>query len=141
MCVESPLSTRALLLLALRQGPGSGLRLIDRLGGSTGGVVRPAEGSVYPTLARLEGEGLVKRLERSSEKSRGRARVDFELTPAGVAASHDVKRLLQAFTTNVEAPRAERSVPMRERLREGMELSDFALRLRDRLTRARGARP
>lgn len=139
--MDSPLSTRAVLLLALRQGPGSGLRLIERLARSTDGVVHPAEGSVYPTLARLEEEGLVKRLGRSSEKRRGRARVDFELTPAGVAASHDVKCLLQAFTTNVTSPPVGIDSGMRDRLREGMELSDFALRLRSRVAGARGARP
>jgi DNA-binding PadR family transcriptional regulator len=140
--VESPLSTRAVLLLALRHGPGCGLRLIERLGRDTGGGIRPAEGSVYPTLARLEREGLVRRLGRPSEKARGRARVDFELTPAGVVASHDVKRLLQAFTRGgrVEVHPPERSAAMSERLREGMELSDFALRLRDRVARSRGVR-
>jgi DNA-binding PadR family transcriptional regulator len=102
-------------------------------------VVRPAEGSVYPTLARLEAEGLVKRMGRASEPRRGRARVDFELTPAGAAASHEVKRVLQAFATKVEPP-PEGISPMRERLREGMELSDFALRLRDRARGSRSAR-
>lgn len=138
--MDSPLRTRALLLLALRQGPGSGLRLIERLDRSTGGAVRPAEGSVYPALTSLEGEGLVARLGRSREPRRGRARVDFELTPAGAAASHEVKRLLQAFVSKVQPPSRERISPMRERLREGMELSDFALRLRERAARARGGR-
>jgi DNA-binding PadR family transcriptional regulator len=138
--VESPLSTRGAILLALRRGPGCGLAIIERLERSTGGAVRPAEGSVYPLLNRLAREGLVRRLPLRAEGRPGRARVDYELTPNGMAASDQVKRALQGLTAG-PLDRFEPGLDsqMQDRVHEASELSDFGLRLRDQVASHRGA--
>ena len=130
--MEPFLSSRAAILLGLRAGPACGLELIERLAAATEGV-RPAQGSVYPALKRLEGEKLVRRLPPAAERRRGRARVDYELTIAGVRASDELRVSLQRLIRRgrplaPEVPREEAS--MRERLLSSLELSGFAADLR-----------
>jgi DNA-binding PadR family transcriptional regulator len=51
---------RTALLLALSESPGHGYDIIQTLEDKTGGAWRPSPGSVYPTLAQLEDEGLIR---------------------------------------------------------------------------------
>jgi DNA-binding PadR family transcriptional regulator len=135
------LSARAALLLALRRGPACGLDLIERLAGLSAGRVRPAQGSVYPLLGRLEEEGLVRRLPPRLERERGRARVDYELTLAGVRTSDVLRDALRPML-GVGASEPDGGVPdkrMQERIRTSLALSRFAARLRRRVRR--GTRP
>lgn len=67
---------RASMLGLLTERPMHGYELIQELEQRTGGRWKPSPGSVYPTLAQLEDEGLV----RSTDDD-GRKR--FELTEAG----------------------------------------------------------
>ncbi len=67
---------RISVLRLLAERPMHGYELITELEQRTGGRWRPSPGSVYPTLAHLEDEGLV-----SSIDDDGRKR--FELTDAG----------------------------------------------------------
>jgi DNA-binding PadR family transcriptional regulator len=65
-------------LLLLAEEPRNGYAIMQELEQRSGGLWRPSPGSVYPALAQLEDEGLI----RSREADGGRV---FELTEAGQA--------------------------------------------------------
>ena len=67
---------RAAALALLTERPMHGYEMIKELEERTGGIWRPSPGSIYPTLALLEDEGLVR-----SEESDGKRR--FALTDEG----------------------------------------------------------
>jgi DNA-binding PadR family transcriptional regulator len=69
---------RAAALLLLEEQPRNGYQLMQEIEERSGGVWRPSPGSVYPALAQLEDEGLV----RSDD---GAGRRAFELTDEGRA--------------------------------------------------------
>ena len=80
--------TAALLLLA--EEPRNGYALMQEIEQRSEGVWRPSPGSVYPALAQLEDEGLIR-----SEEFEGRKR--FAITDAG-------RELLAARPEGVAAP-------------------------------------
>jgi len=51
---------RAAALLLLAEGPLNGYQIMQEIEKRTDGVWRPSPGSIYPTLAQLEDEGLVR---------------------------------------------------------------------------------
>jgi DNA-binding PadR family transcriptional regulator len=67
---------RAALLLALAEQPRNGYQLMQVIDDRSGGRWRPSPGSVYPALAQLEDEGLIRSVERDGAKV-------FEITDAG----------------------------------------------------------
>jgi DNA-binding PadR family transcriptional regulator len=67
---------RGAMLLLLEEQPRNGYQLMQEIEDRSGGMWRPSPGSVYPALAQLEDEGLV----RSEE---GAGRRAFELTDEG----------------------------------------------------------
>jgi DNA-binding PadR family transcriptional regulator len=67
---------RAALLLALSEEPRNGYQLMQLIEERSGGRWRPSPGSVYPALAQLEDEGLIRSVERDGQKL-------YELTDAG----------------------------------------------------------
>ena len=67
---------RIALLLLLAEEPRNGYQLMQTIEERSGGRWRPSPGSVYPTLAQLEDEGLIRGIERDGTKL-------FELTDAG----------------------------------------------------------
>ena len=67
---------RLAALLLLAEEPRNGYAIMQELEQRSGGLWRPSPGSVYPALAQLEDEGLI----RSREADGGRV---FELTDAG----------------------------------------------------------
>ena len=67
---------RLALLRLLAEQPANGYQLMQTIEERSGGRWRPSPGSVYPTLAQLEDEGLI----RSSEADGSRR---FEITDAG----------------------------------------------------------
>ncbi len=69
---------RLYLLALLEQGPRHGYEVITALADRFGGTYRPSAGTIYPRLARLEEEGLVRRTE-------GDRRSTYALTDAGRA--------------------------------------------------------
>jgi DNA-binding PadR family transcriptional regulator len=69
---------RAAALLLLAEEPRNGYGLMQVLEERSGGVWRPSPGSVYPALAQLEDEGLIRSVERDGRKT-------FELTDEGRA--------------------------------------------------------
>ena len=69
---------RLYLLALLESGPKHGYELITALADRFGGTYRPSPGTVYPRLARLEEEGLVRRLDDGRKST-------YSLTDAGRA--------------------------------------------------------
>jgi DNA-binding PadR family transcriptional regulator len=69
---------RAAVLLLLAEAPRNGYQLMQEIEQRAHGVWRPSAGSIYPALAQLEDEGLV----RAEERDGGRT---FTLTDAGRA--------------------------------------------------------
>jgi DNA-binding PadR family transcriptional regulator len=67
---------RAAALLLLAEEPRNGYQLMQEIEERSGGVWRPSPGSVYPALAQLEDEGLIRSVEHDGRKV-------FELTDAG----------------------------------------------------------
>jgi DNA-binding PadR family transcriptional regulator len=64
------------ILLLLSEEPRNGYQLMQTIEERSGGRWRPSPGSMYPTLAQLEDEGLIRATERDAVRL-------FELTEAG----------------------------------------------------------
>lgn len=69
---------RLYLLALLAAGPRHGYELITELSARFGGTYRPSAGTIYPRLARLEADGLVRRTDTGRTAT-------YTLTPAGRA--------------------------------------------------------
>jgi DNA-binding PadR family transcriptional regulator len=69
----------ALLMLLKLEGPRNGYQLMQGLDERSDGRWRPSPGSVYPALAQLEDEGLIRGTQVEGESGR-----TFELTETGV---------------------------------------------------------
>ena len=69
---------RLAVLMLLREEPRNGYQLMQEIEARSEGRWRPSPGSVYPTLAQLEDEGLIRAAERDGVKL-------FELTDGGRA--------------------------------------------------------
>jgi DNA-binding PadR family transcriptional regulator len=127
------LSSRAAVLITLRQGPGYGRQLIERVRSASLGHVRLALGSLYPALRQLEKGRLVRSWTVVPGRSRGgRARRYYELTEAGVRASETARSALAALLA-VERRRQPESLEeiagRKRRLELGAELSETGLLL------------
>lgn len=59
---------RTALLMLLAEDPRNGYQLMQTIEERSGGRWRPSPGSVYPTLAQLEDEGLIRSIERDGTK-------------------------------------------------------------------------
>ncbi|MBV8956229.1 MAG: helix-turn-helix transcriptional regulator [Solirubrobacterales bacterium] len=73
---------RAALLLLLAEEPRNGYGLIQAIETRSRGHWRPSSGSVYPTLAQLEGAGLIRSIERRGTRM-------FEITDVGRRHLHE----------------------------------------------------
>jgi DNA-binding PadR family transcriptional regulator len=69
---------RAAMLLLLEEEPRNGYQLMEEIETRSSGAWRPSPGSVYPALAQLEDEGLIRADESGGRRS-------FELTDEGRA--------------------------------------------------------
>ena len=67
---------RLALLMLLAEEPRNGYQLMQTIEDRSGGRWRPSPGSVYPTLAQLEDEGLIHATDRDGARM-------FEITDAG----------------------------------------------------------
>jgi PadR family transcriptional regulator PadR len=77
-------SSRPLVLTLLAGGESYGYDLIRRMRELSDGDLEWTEGTLYPVLHRLEGEGLISSAWRDAET--GRRRKYYRLTPNGRAA-------------------------------------------------------
>jgi DNA-binding PadR family transcriptional regulator len=105
---------RLYLLVLLLDGPRHGYELITELTRRFGGTYRPSAGTIYPRLARLEEEGLVRRSVAGAPESPGAPgspgagrKASYELTPAGRAEIDarldDVRRLERSVAETVRS--------------------------------------
>ncbi len=94
-----------LLLTALEPGPAHGYAIIERIRHRSQGVFDLAEGTVYPALHRLEGEGLLQ--SRWSDEAQRPRRV-YSLTRRGRAAvgerTQSWLRFAQGMAAALEGP-------------------------------------
>ncbi len=89
-----------MVLAALRAGPAHGYALVRELATRSEGVFELGEGTVYPSLHRLEADGLI---ESSWTKHAGRRRRVYVLTQSGDAALADRHRDWRAFARGKNA--------------------------------------
>jgi PadR family transcriptional regulator, regulatory protein PadR len=89
-----------MVLAALRSGPAHGYALVAGLAEQSGGVFELGEGTVYPSLHRLERDGLI---ESRWVKHSGRRRRIYELTRAGEVALGDRERDWLLFARGMNA--------------------------------------
>src|SRR4051812_19735165 len=96
MSVDRPMREPTYYILAtLLEGPLHGYAIIKRAEELSGGRVRPAAGTLYATLDRLAGEGLVETVRE--EIVNGRARRYHGLTRDGATALRaEARRMAQA---------------------------------------------
>lgn len=94
-----------LLLQLLSSTPMHGYAVVQAISDSTSGELKFGEGSIYPILHRLEGEG---KLATKCGEHNGRQRVVYRTTKKGLkqlAESHSTwQRITNAVTTVFEAP-------------------------------------
>jgi DNA-binding PadR family transcriptional regulator len=136
--MEALLNMRAALLLALSDGPGYGVGLIEKVRERTLGQVRLGRGNVYPALRALEAARLVRSWKVIPGGRRGaRARVYYELTPKGVGVAQGQKQAVSGLLLPSAAPLPELQIqPMSARIRKCSEVSAFVRGLRGKLRRA-----
>ncbi|MFI6426135.1 PadR family transcriptional regulator [Promicromonospora sp. NPDC050880] len=114
---------RLYLLVLLLDGPRHGYELITELTRRFGGTYRPSAGTIYPRLARLEEEGLVRRTvpgDHPGAAGAGR-KASYELTPAGRAEVDarldDVRRLERSVAETVRSLADEVRADIRDTMR------------------------
>lgn len=125
---------RLYLLVLLLDGPRHGYELITELTRRFGGTYRPSAGTIYPRLARLEEEGLVRRSVPGTQVPADTAgtsgapaspgagrRATYELTPAGRAEIEarfdDVRRLERSVAETVRSLADEVRADVRDTMR------------------------
>ncbi|GGM14994.1 PadR family transcriptional regulator [Promicromonospora citrea] len=110
---------RLYLLVLLLDGPRHGYELITELTQRFGGTYRPSAGTIYPRLARLEEEGLVRRTVPDGAGAGRKA--SYELTPAGRAEvetrTDDVRRLERSVAETVRSLADEVRADIRDTMR------------------------
>lgn len=130
------LGAQTALLIALTNGPGFGLELIDRVMQRSQGLVRLNRGGAYLALRRLEGSGLVHGWTRQLSRS-GRPRRYYELTPDGILRAEEMRRALEGLVGPADpAVTPDGARTMADRVSESGALSAFVIRLRDAGRRA-----
>jgi DNA-binding PadR family transcriptional regulator len=85
--------TAALILLA--EEPRNGYQLMQEIESRSGGVWRPSPGAVYPALAQLEDEGLVRVEERDGRRT-------YVLTDAGRASVEGLTAPWEGMSESVD---------------------------------------
>lgn len=127
---------RLYLLALLEDGPRHGYELITALSDRFGGTYRPSAGTVYPRLARLEEDGLVRRSDEGRKAT-------YTLTDAG-RAELDARRgdLAHLEAAIAETVRAQAS-QVRQDVQAAMrglraDLASAAQRARDAATPVAG---
>ena len=89
-----------MVLAALRPGPAHGYALVRDLATQSDGVFELGEGTVYPSLHRLERDGLI---ESTWTKHDGRRRRVYQLTRTGEAALAERHRDWRSFARGMNA--------------------------------------
>jgi DNA-binding PadR family transcriptional regulator len=88
-----------LVLSVVRDDELYGYEIAQRIRERSGDLFAPSEGSLYPTLHRLEREGALTATWRASE--RGPRRRYYAMTPAGQALFADASREWEAVASGI----------------------------------------
>ncbi|MBO0608845.1 PadR family transcriptional regulator [Myceligenerans salitolerans] len=134
---------RLYLLALLVEGARHGYELMTELADRFGGTYKPSAGTIYPRLARLEEEGLVRRVPAGEAAGR---KAPYELTPAGRAEVEarwsDVVRLESSVAETVRSRADELRADIQEAMRGvRAELAAAAAEVRARPRAAPHAAP
>jgi DNA-binding PadR family transcriptional regulator len=133
--VEAVVSSKAALLLALRNGPGYGVDLVRRVRACTRDLVRLGRGNTYPTLRSLERAGLVRSWTIVPRERRGsRSRTYYELTIEGVVAAQAVCEAVSSLVKPASAPVTDDPSVMLKRFRDCAAVSAFTLGLQEKMS-------
>lgn len=117
---------RVVILALLEEQARHGYELIKELEQRTGGAYRPSPGVVYPTLAMLEDEGLIRQAEGEA------GRKHFEITPDGKAELDRTRAGVEAVFAKMDE--ASRSAgPGRPRI--GRAMVNLGMALKNRMGR------
>jgi DNA-binding PadR family transcriptional regulator len=117
---------RYIILALLEEQPRHGYELMKELEERTGGAYRPSPGVVYPTLALLEDEGLI----RQAGGETGRKL--FELTETGKAELDKNRTGVEAVFARMEEA-AQHAGPGRPRI--GRAMMNLGMALKNRMSR------
>jgi len=90
-----------LVLSVLREGELYGYQIVVKIRERSDGAFAPSEGSLYPTLHRLETEGGLEAAWRPGE--RGPRRRWYRITPAGLAKLAALEAEWAAFSSAVHS--------------------------------------
>jgi DNA-binding PadR family transcriptional regulator len=105
---------RLYLLALLGQRPMHGYEVITALSDRFGGTYRPSAGTVYPRLARLEEEGLVRRSDADRRST-------YELTDTGRQELEARQGELAALEEDIADTVRERAARVRDDVRGSMD--------------------
>lgn len=128
---------RLYLLALLEDGARHGYELMTALTDRFGGTYRPSAGTVYPRLARLEEDGLVRRSDQGRKAT-------YTLTDAGRAELDARRGDLAHLEAEISQTVREQASQVRQDVQEAMrglraDLASAAQRARDAATPAPGA--
>lgn len=127
---------RLYLLALLEDGPRHGYELITALSDRFGGTYRPSAGTVYPRLARLEEEGLVRRTDEGRKAT-------YTLTDAGRAELDERRGDLAHLEAEIAETVRDQASQVRHDVQAAMrglraDLASAAQRARDAAVPASG---
>ena len=127
---------RLYLLKLLDESPRHGYEIIQQLKERFAGLYAPSAGTVYPRLARLESEGLVRHETDGGRKI-------YHITDAGRAELADRTAELEALETEIRNSVRDLAEGIREEVRESARTvqEELASAARDAQAAARGAKP
>ena len=115
---------RLYLLALLEQRPMHGYEVITALSDRFGGTYRPSAGTIYPRLAQLEEDGLVRRTDVDRRST-------YELTDAGRHELEDRRGELAALEQGIAETVRDRAARVRDDVRAELRRADTAGRLED----------
>lgn len=90
-----------MVLSVLREGELYGYEIVQRIRNRSGSALAPSEGSLYPTLHRLERDGAIVGDWRASD--RGPRRRYYRITPRGAAQLAASREEWESFASLVTA--------------------------------------
>ena len=124
---------RAAALLLLAEGPLNGYQIMQEIEKRSDGIWRPSPGSVYPALAQLEDEGLVRTEETGDRRA-------YVLTDAGRAHVEERREdLVAPWEQMTGSVNDDAGALFREMGRVGMAVGQIGhLGAEDQVAKARG---
>src|SRR5579875_735177 len=125
---------RLYLLKLLDESPRHGYEIIQQLRERFAGLYAPSAGTVYPRLARLESEGLVRHETEGGRKV-------YYITEAGRAELAAKAGELDALETEIRASLHDLAEGIREEVRESARTVRDELEAQARAARARTGEP